>query len=219
MHYEKLINRAKERVLNIHTESHHIVPRCMGGIDDKDNLVDLTPEEHYTAHQLLIKIFPTNYKLIHAASMMCVSSVAHKGKRSKNKLYGWIKRRMAIAASINSSGINGSQYGTCWIHSIEKKTSRKIPKNELEKYLEIGWIAGRIINFNKPEKIDKRQIIKNETDKRYLEALLKSSSISGALRSLGLQTRGAGYERMKRVIVKNNLQEKFNHDYIRGLNS
>jgi len=28
----------------------------MGGSDDKSNLVDLTPEEHFLAHQLLLKI-------------------------------------------------------------------------------------------------------------------------------------------------------------------
>ena len=27
----------------------------MGGTDDEENLVELTPEEHYVAHQLLVK--------------------------------------------------------------------------------------------------------------------------------------------------------------------
>jgi hypothetical protein len=34
-------------------ESHHIVPRWMGGTDSDDNLVLLTAREHYLAHYLL----------------------------------------------------------------------------------------------------------------------------------------------------------------------
>ena len=32
---------------------HHIIPRHMGGTDDPENLVFLTPEEHAKAHQEL----------------------------------------------------------------------------------------------------------------------------------------------------------------------
>lgn len=37
-------------------EVHHILPRSMGGCDKEDNLVKLTPREHYIAHRLLYKI-------------------------------------------------------------------------------------------------------------------------------------------------------------------
>ena len=65
-HYNLLIERAKNRLLECYTERHHIVPRCMGGSDDLDNLVDLTPEEHYVAHQLLVKMHPGEHKLVYA---------------------------------------------------------------------------------------------------------------------------------------------------------
>jgi len=213
-HYNNLINRAKGRSIDGYCESHHIIPRCMGGTDAADNLVNLTPEEHYLAHQLLMKIYPENHKLVYAASMMCSASRTHAGKRVNNKLYGWIKKRLAISASINGKGEKGSQFGTCWIHSVEKKISRKIPKTEIENYISSGWILGRVLNFDKPAKIDKRELRKQQTDIRYLDALQKSSSISEALRLLGLKTSGAGYSRMKSVIVKNKLEHKFAHEYI-----
>lgn len=34
-------------------ERHHITPRCCGGTDDEDNLIDLYAREHFIAHKLL----------------------------------------------------------------------------------------------------------------------------------------------------------------------
>lgn len=213
--YNDLIIRANNRdELKSYTEKHHIIPRCMGGADDMYNLAKLTPEEHYLAHQLLVKIYPNNHQLVYAATMMCACSKSHNNSRSNNKLYGWLKRKLSIAASIRSAGNNNTQYGTCWIHSIELKSSKKINKLELQKFLDTGWGIGRIINFDKTPKSDKRRIIRDTTDAKYLNALLQSDSISSALRLLGLKTSGAGYARMKEVIKKNNLQNKFSHEYI-----
>lgn len=89
-HYNRLIDRAKSRSLFGYKETHHIVPRCLGGSDDKSNLVDLTPEEHYVAHQLLIKIYKKEPRLLFAARMMTVSNASQKNRN--NKLYGWIRR-------------------------------------------------------------------------------------------------------------------------------
>lgn len=38
-------------------ERHHIVPKCMGGSNDKPNLVSLTFSDHIFAHVLLAKIY------------------------------------------------------------------------------------------------------------------------------------------------------------------
>ena len=89
--YENLINRAKPRILEEYTESHHVIPKCIGGTDEKDNLVDLTPEEHYLAHLLLVKIYPTETKLIYAANMMTVGT--QYAKRN-NKTFGWLRRKL-----------------------------------------------------------------------------------------------------------------------------
>jgi transposase-like protein len=94
-YYNSIIERAKKRdKLMGYVEKHHIIPRCMGGSDDTDNLVELTPEEHYTCHLLLIKIYPDNSKLLYAANMMMVSP-NNNLKRVGNKKYGWLKKRIA----------------------------------------------------------------------------------------------------------------------------
>jgi len=93
-HYETLISRAKNRNLGGYYEKHHIIPRCMGGSNDIINIAILTPEEHYVAHQLLVRIYPKETKLIFAAHMM---SAGNTKQRRNNRSYGWIRRRCAEA--------------------------------------------------------------------------------------------------------------------------
>lgn len=70
--YNNIIAKAKERALGseVYTETHHIIPRCMGGTDSSDNLVDLTFREHFIVHWLLCKIYPDVWKLYFAFFQM-----------------------------------------------------------------------------------------------------------------------------------------------------
>lgn len=67
-HYNTLIKKAANRTITVAKESHHIIPKCMGGTDDPSNLVDLTLREHYIAHILLAKIYGGG--LWHAVNLM-----------------------------------------------------------------------------------------------------------------------------------------------------
>lgn len=106
--YDQLIERAKTRdeTTLAHIERHHIVPKCIGGTDDPENLVALTLEEHFVAHQLLTKMFPLIDSLAYAANMM--------GNRS-NKQYGWLKRQFVEREKVNKKGHKRSR------ESIEKQ--------------------------------------------------------------------------------------------------
>lgn len=63
-HYDSLIEKAKkakrERGDGNYYESHHIIPRSEGGLDEPDNLVLLTGREHFVAHWLLFRDDPTS---------------------------------------------------------------------------------------------------------------------------------------------------------------
>ena len=67
--YDKLIAYRKEKPPEC-GEWHHVVPRCLGGSDDSDNLVLLTWREHFIAHRLLCRMYPENHKLKYAVYMM-----------------------------------------------------------------------------------------------------------------------------------------------------
>ena len=45
--YNQIIERAKNRQLEGYKEKHHIIPRCLNGNNDKENLVKLTAREHF----------------------------------------------------------------------------------------------------------------------------------------------------------------------------
>lgn len=68
--YDKLVEKRKTYVIEKPYDSHHIVPRCVGGTNESSNLVRLTYREHIHAHLLLAKIYPTHKKILYAATAM-----------------------------------------------------------------------------------------------------------------------------------------------------
>jgi hypothetical protein len=156
LHYERLIIKSKNRKLDTYKEIHHIIPRCLGGSDDKYNLVELTAREHFIAHLLLLKIYPNKYSLIKAVQMMCVYS--NNQERSMNRMYGWLKERFSIEMSKSQTGEGNSQFGTKWIYNLDLKESKRILKTEP---IPNGWFAGRVVNFYKRiAKLNKKPKIK-----------------------------------------------------------
>lgn len=76
--YNQIIERAQTRKLEGYVEKHHIVPKCIGGLDIKENIVKLTAREHFLCHQLLCKIYPIESKLWYALWLMAI------GKKKRN---------------------------------------------------------------------------------------------------------------------------------------
>lgn len=112
------MERATDRIIDGYVEKHHIIPKCMGGDDRPRNLVSLTPEEHYLAHQLLVKIYPNDNKLVYAANMMTVKD---GNQKRTNKEYGWIKRKRS---KILSRNMKGNIHSLGLKHSTETKKKR-----------------------------------------------------------------------------------------------
>lgn len=104
-HYERLIERARKRTLSGYSERHHVVPQCRGGDESPRNIVRLTPEEHYVAHQLLVKMYPEDAGLLWAAVAMTNGT---ERMPRRNKLFGWLRRRLAHRMRGNTFGCNPS---------------------------------------------------------------------------------------------------------------
>lgn len=55
--YEKFIDALRTQTVSGYTERHHILPKSLGGTNDKTNIIKLTPRQHYIAHWMLWKIY------------------------------------------------------------------------------------------------------------------------------------------------------------------
>ncbi len=152
--YDSIIGRAQNRDKLVgYKEKHHIIPRSLGGSDDKTNMVDLTAREHFVCHYLLTKIFEkeTNEWYRMTMAFMCMKSSALRPNRYFNsKLYESLRKDFSNCMSYNQSGEKNSQFGTFWIYNMKLNKSKKVPKKDIDKWLQNGWLKGRKLQF--PEK-------------------------------------------------------------------
>lgn len=76
--YYNIINRAMSRTLDkdTYSEKHHIIPKSLGGNNDKDNIAVLTAKEHFICHLLLPKMTEgtERKRMLHAAWRMSQNS-------------------------------------------------------------------------------------------------------------------------------------------------
>lgn len=231
-HYQNLITRAKKRTKPEITERHHIIPRSIGGSNEKENLVYLTPEEHFVAHQLLVKVYPEHsFQLTYALNMMTVDSPTTP---RSNKRYGWIKRRYIVECK-KRIGSNNPSFGRRWYYDPDTFESRKFKPEEVPN----TWLPGRIINKDKRVKFCDRckiEEVQTKTGKLCFECrksqrqnhgskyihkataarikcseseiikMLKiSKTIDECCRKLGLKNYGNSYYRVKRIANENDL--------------
>lgn len=106
-HYEKLISTRKNRFLKEgeYYEKHHILPKCIGGSDDQDNLIYLTAREHYIAHWLLIKFNPDIWKLYFAFFKMSKTNNKN-GRIISSKQFSRGRAYLAHGAKIRAQFYN-----------------------------------------------------------------------------------------------------------------
>jgi hypothetical protein len=91
--YYSIITKAQNRLLEGYCETHHIIPRSLGGSDDTTNLVRLSSREHYICHALLVRMVQERnhlYKMMSAFNMMHVDS---HGNRYTSRLYEYNKHK------------------------------------------------------------------------------------------------------------------------------
>lgn len=103
MNYEKiykdLVSRGqgRKKVTGDLLEVHHILPRCLGGLDNLENLTVLTIKEHLLVHLLLVRIYPGQPKLLYAVHAMFRSA---DGSRD-------ILKRSALAKATRLKAMQG----------------------------------------------------------------------------------------------------------------
>jgi hypothetical protein len=113
--YANITERAKNRVLETYTESHHIVPRSLGGGDEADNLVNLTAREHFVCHWLLVKMTTgqDHHKMLNALRMMRAKKSGQLRYTTKitARVYENIKQEYAELQSKQFTGAGNGMFG------------------------------------------------------------------------------------------------------------
>lgn len=102
--YYNIVTRAQTREIDSYTEKHHIIPRCLGGSNKKDNIAKLTPREHFVCHRLLTKMTQgaVHYKMIYAAWRMCNQKNRNEmtvDYHINSRLYNTLREKVATMMS------------------------------------------------------------------------------------------------------------------------
>lgn len=180
--YSNLIEKAKSRKLETaYKESHHIIPKCLGGDDSQNNLVDLTLREHYIAHLLLSKMYEgeASRKMYYALWIMLLQE-----KKRGSRVFE-MYRKMYIDRVLKTQVISEETR-----QKISKaKTGKPITKTEK---LLADWERRKIINsgsgnpmFGRKHSEETKKKISEKAKQRVMsEETRQKISISGKGRKL-----------------------------------
>ena len=133
--YQNIILAARNRNLfDTYAEIHHIIPKCLGGDNSKDNLVKLTAREHFICHLLLTKMTSGSAQI-----KMCFAFNAFRRSSQTQKRfitghqYEVIRRAVSAA---RSQFLKGNTYNLGKKRGkMSEETKKKIRESKLGKSL------------------------------------------------------------------------------------
>ena len=111
--YNRIIAKAKQEVRKkkqgIYYENHHILPRSLGGSNNKDNMVLLTAREHYLCHQLIFKHYYSSKELSNCYKM---AVAFHRlSTNTKNKMNSKLYEKAKQVISKSMTGKDNPMFG------------------------------------------------------------------------------------------------------------
>lgn len=220
--YDQLISTRqklhREKNQGEYFESHHIVPKCMGGTDDKENLILLTAREHFVAHWLLALAYKGNFLLLAAWNAFCRDSTANgtysNGQRMVSRNYEicrkmWIselhKRKETHKEWWDNWRFNSK--GTKWFNNGVENIRIKI--EEADTYLLNGYVQGRI-TFKRSKHSDEH---KEKLKSRWQERLAEGYTNPRKGKTLQNEKQKEGHRKMVETRIKNgSYRKKIKHD-------
>jgi hypothetical protein len=178
--YRNITETAKKRNLDCYTESHHIQPSSLGGLDTPDNLVELTPQEHFICHWLLVKMTTgqDHHKMLNALRMMRAENPNQQRYNTKitARVYAKIKEEYAELQSKKFTGTGNGFYGKSHTEEARKRISeankgRVQPADEKEKQ-KAAWAKRRELGIKRATISDEarakfREVNGGENNPRY----------------------------------------------------
>lgn len=150
--YFKIITNAQSRILDSYSEAHHIIPKSLGGSDEKANIVDLTAREHFLCHWLLTKFVLVNKEKMDYALWLMINVENKLQERYKvnSKTYEILKTKLAKTFSKQHTG-----------RKMTEETKRKISETRKQRFQE-GTLTIKVYDTTR-EKLSKSRTGKKQT--------------------------------------------------------
>lgn len=145
--YEDLISFYKAidpqfyKTKNIYTEKHHIIPRCLGGNNDKFNLIRLPWMMHILAHFLLAQKFEKTNTNVSIKNYYAARMILNQNKIKKIENLEELKKLTILRAVELEVDYKLKDCKRIYIYK-DKKTIQ-IFENDFENYQNQGWKKGR----------------------------------------------------------------------------
>ena len=143
--YFQIIEKARQTTYSGYTETHHIIPKSLGGSNSFDNLIKLSAREHFVCHLLLTKMVAADKKakMFYSLSMMKTANQYHRRDfKINSKIFETIKINLSKAMkekwtdelrakkSKEMTGKNNHFYGkTHSKDTIEKLKNKHVSEN------------------------------------------------------------------------------------------
>jgi len=156
MNYKKIYDAiCAKTYTDDYTEIHHIIPRCFGGTNKKENLVRLSARAHYICHLLLTKMFPNNNPINQAFLMMNVKSEFQGRKVTKNRFFEAAKIRQSIHMTNNNP--------------MKKPAARKKLSETRKRLIASGELKPRVVGDAEKKALSERMMGDNNPLRRFPE--------------------------------------------------
>lgn len=129
--YAAITKRGQSRHTDSYTESHHIIPRSLGGNDDPTNITKLTAREHFICHWLLTKIHregEAHWKMLNAIRIMRAENKNQQrySNRITARVYNNLKEEYSVLQSEKMMGENNPMYGRPVSDSVRQGRSERV---------------------------------------------------------------------------------------------
>lgn len=129
--YNDIVRKAKNEgrdKKDCYYESHHVVPKSIGGPNTKENMVLLTPKEHFVCHRLLIEIYRFDHSkylsMLRAFMMLSTKNNKQQQRYINSRSYEKIKNSLYGENGI-LTGENSNWYGRRHTDESKEKMSKK----------------------------------------------------------------------------------------------
>lgn len=149
-----------------YSEKHHIIPRCLGGLDTAENIVSLSARQHFIAHFILAKAYGGTLWFAYMQMASSPKKLVGRDYKVNSRLYQASKVEYAKVVSKRMSG-----------RTVSDETKEKLANTRSSKITMVCTKTDNEIHIDKSEYdtfIKNNKTYKNGRSNKYKDSRKKS---------------------------------------------